>query len=161
MAQQLDKAMTLHVNGRDFPVDADIRTSLLDALREHLHLSGTKKGCDQGQCGACTVHIDGKAVLSCLTLAVAAQGHEITTIEGLADGEELHPMQTAFIENDAFQCGYCTPGQIMAAVACVNDGFADDDAAIREYMSGNLCRCAAYPNIVAAVKQAAALMKGA
>jgi xanthine dehydrogenase YagT iron-sulfur-binding subunit len=161
MAQQLDKAMTLHVNGRDFPVDADIRTSLLDALREHLHLSGTKKGCDQGQCGACTVHIDGKAVLSCLTLAVAAQGHEITTIEGLADGDELHPMQTAFIENDAFQCGYCTPGQIMAAVACVNDGFADDDAAIREYMSGNLCRCAAYPNIVAAVKQAAALMKGA
>jgi xanthine dehydrogenase YagT iron-sulfur-binding subunit len=126
-----------------------------------LHLSGTKKGCDQGQCGACTVHIDGKAVLSCLTLAVAAQGHEITTIEGLADGDELHPMQTAFIENDAFQCGYCTPGQIMAAVACVNDGFADDDGAIREYMSGNLCRCAAYPNIVAAVKQAAALMKGA
>jgi len=161
MAQQLDQAMTLHVNGRDFPVDADIRTSLLDALREHLHLSGTKKGCDQGQCGACTVHIDGKAVLSCLTLAIAAQGHEITTIEGLADGDELHPMQAAFIDNDAFQCGYCTPGQIMAAVACVNDGFAEDEAAIREYMSGNLCRCAAYPNIVAAVKQAAALMKGA
>jgi xanthine dehydrogenase YagT iron-sulfur-binding subunit len=158
MAMQ-DKMMTLHVNRQDMSIEADIRTSLLDALREHLHLAGSKKGCDQGQCGACTVHIDGKAVLSCLTLAFAAQGHEITTIEGLADGDELHPMQSAFIDNDAFQCGYCTPGQIMSAVACVQDGFAGDEAAIREYMSGNLCRCAAYPNIVAAIRQAAPAMQ--
>ena len=147
--------MILNVNGRDHRVTMDIRTSLLDALREHLDLTGSKKGCDQGQCGACTVDIDGERVLSCLTLAVAAQGKRIETIEGLAGADgALHPMQQAFIDNDGFQCGYCTPGQIMSAVACVREGHAKTDADIREYMSGNLCRCAAYPNIVAAIKQA-------
>jgi xanthine dehydrogenase YagT iron-sulfur-binding subunit len=135
---------------------------LLDALREHLHLTGSKKGCGLGQCGACTVLMDGKRVLSCLTLAAVAQGHEITTIEGLASADgTLHPMQQAFIDHDAFQCGYCTPGQIMSAVACVKEGHAETDANIREYMSGNLCRCAAYPNIVDAIKQAKPLMKEA
>jgi xanthine dehydrogenase YagT iron-sulfur-binding subunit len=152
----------LRVNGRDHRVPLDTRTSLLDALREHLALTGTKKGCDHGQCGACTVLMDGKRVLSCLTLAAVAQGHEVTTIEGLAQPDgTLHPMQQAFIDNDAFQCGYCTPGQIMSAVACVKEGHAETDADIREYMSGNLCRCAAYPNIVDAVKQAKPLMKEA
>jgi xanthine dehydrogenase YagT iron-sulfur-binding subunit len=152
----------LRVNGRDHRVPLDVRTSLLDALRETLALTGTKKGCDHGQCGACTVLMDGKRVLSCLTLAAVAQGHEVTTIEGLAapDGT-LHPMQQAFIDHDAFQCGYCTPGQIVSAVACVKEGHAETDADIREYMSGNLCRCAAYPNIVDAVKQARPLMKEA
>ena len=146
--------MTLEVNGQQRRVTLDVRTSLLDALREHLQLTGSKKGCDQGQCGACTVHIDGRRVLSCLTLAVAAQGRKITTIEGLAPaGGGLHPMQTAFIEHDGFQCGYCTPGQIMSAVACVAEGHARTDEEIREHMSGNLCRCAAYPRIVEAVKQ--------
>jgi xanthine dehydrogenase YagT iron-sulfur-binding subunit len=136
-------------------VTVDARTSLLDALRDHVRLTGTKKGCDHGQCGACTVHIDGKRALSCLIFAAMVEGDEITTIEGLQgpDGE-LHPMQQAFIDNDAFQCGYCTPGQIMAAVACVKEGHAESTADIREYMSGNLCRCAAYPNIVAAIQQA-------
>jgi xanthine dehydrogenase YagT iron-sulfur-binding subunit len=147
--------MTLRVNGRDHSVALDARTSLLDALREHIGLTGSKKGCDQGQCGACTVQIDGRRVLSCLTLAAVAEGHEVTTIEGLAAADgALHPMQQAFIDNDAFQCGYCTPGQIMSAVACVQEGHANSDAEIREYMSGNLCRCAAYPNIVAAINQA-------
>jgi xanthine dehydrogenase YagT iron-sulfur-binding subunit len=133
----------------------DMRVTLLDALREHLDLTGSKKGCDQGQCGACTVHVDGQRVLSCLTLAVAVQGKHIQTIEGLAGTNgSLHPMQQAFIDQDAFQCGYCTPGQIMSAVACVKEGHARTDADIQEYMSGNLCRCAAYPKIVAAVKQA-------
>jgi xanthine dehydrogenase YagT iron-sulfur-binding subunit len=146
--------VTLRVNGRDHRLGLDPRTALLDALREHLHLTGSKKGCDQGQCGACTVHIDGARVLSCLTLAVAAEGRRITTIEGLAPSEgALHPMQQAFIDHDAFQCGYCTPGQIMSAVACVQEGHAGTDVEIREYMSGNLCRCAAYPNIVAAIRQ--------
>jgi xanthine dehydrogenase YagT iron-sulfur-binding subunit len=147
--------LTLDVNGRERRLTLDPRTSLLDALREHLGLTGSKKGCDQGQCGACTVHADGRRVLSCLTLAVAAQGQRITTIEGLAgtDGA-LHPMQQAFIDHDAFQCGYCTPGQIMSAVACVAEGHATSDDDIREYMSGNICRCAAYPNIVAAIRQA-------
>ena len=148
--------MTLKINGRDRHLALDPRTTLLDALRDHLELTGAKKGCDQGQCGACTVHVDGRRVLACLTLAAAVQGRAVTTIEGLAPGEALHPMQAAFIEHDAFQCGYCTPGQIMSAVACVHEGHAADDDAIREYMSGNLCRCAAYPKIVAAIRDAAA-----
>ena len=132
------------------------RVTLLDALRDHLGLNGTKKGCDQGQCGACTVHVDGVRVLACLTLAAQVEGREITTIEGLAQpGGELHPVQAAFLEQDGFQCGYCTPGQIMSAVACIREGHAGSDAEIREYMSGNLCRCGAYPHIVAAVRQAA------
>ncbi|WP_293386240.1 (2Fe-2S)-binding protein [Phenylobacterium sp.] len=151
-------AMILNINGRDHHVALDPRTTLLDALRDHLALTGSKKGCDQGQCGACTVHVDGRRVLACLTLAATVQGRAVTTIEGLAEGETLHPMQAAFIEHDAFQCGYCTPGQIMSAVACVHEGHAVSDDAIREYMSGNLCRCAAYPKIVAAVKDAAPKM---
>jgi xanthine dehydrogenase YagT iron-sulfur-binding subunit len=145
----------LNVNGQARELHLDVRTTVLDALREHLHLTGSKKGCDQGQCGACTVHMDGERVLSCLTLAVAAQGKRIETIEGLAhtDGT-LHPMQKAFIDQDGFQCGYCTPGQIMSAVACVREGHAKTDEDIREYMSGNLCRCGAYPKIVAAIRQA-------
>jgi xanthine dehydrogenase YagT iron-sulfur-binding subunit len=152
----------LRVNGQDHQLSLDVRTTLLDALREHMGLTGSKKGCDHGQCGACTVLVDGKRILSCLTFAAIAQGREVTTIEGLAapDGS-LHPMQQAFIDHDAFQCGYCTPGQIMSAVACVNEGHADSPAEIREYMSGNLCRCAAYPNIVDAVEQAKTQMKGA
>jgi xanthine dehydrogenase YagT iron-sulfur-binding subunit len=147
--------LTLDVNGRRHRVALDARTSLLDALREHLGLTGAKKGCDHGQCGACTVLIEGRRVLACLTLAVAAEGRPVTTIEGLAGPNgALHPMQQAFVDHDAFQCGYCTPGQIMSAVACVREGHARTDADIREYMSGNLCRCAAYPNIVAAIKQA-------
>ncbi|MBV8567091.1 MAG: (2Fe-2S)-binding protein, partial [Methylobacteriaceae bacterium] len=134
----------------------------LDALRERLGLTGSKKGCDHGQCGACTVLIDGKRVLSCLTLAAVAEGRDITTIEGLSrvDGP-LHPLQPAFIDQDGFQCGYCTPGQIMSAIACVNEGHAGSPAEIREFMSGNLCRCGAYPNIVTAIEQAKTLMKGA
>jgi xanthine dehydrogenase YagT iron-sulfur-binding subunit len=154
--------ITLRVNGRDHPLALDVRTTLLDALREHIGLTGSKKGCDQGQCGACTVMVDGRRVLSCLTLAASVEGRDVTTIEGLANPDgTLHPMQQAFVDNDAFQCGYCTPGQIMSAVACVNEGHAETDAAIREYMSGNLCRCAAYPNIVDAVKQAKPQMKEA
>ncbi|MEY9594083.1 MULTISPECIES: (2Fe-2S)-binding protein [unclassified Bradyrhizobium] len=153
--------VTLNVNGKDKRLSIDARTTVLDALREHLKLTGSKKGCDHGQCGACTVLIDDRRVLSCLTLALAAEGQEITTIEGLATDDRLHPMQQAFIDNDAFQCGYCTPGQIMSAIACVKEGHAGSEADIREYMSGNICRCAAYPNIVAAVKQAAPeIMKG-
>jgi len=147
--------MTLRVNGEDRALSIDARTALLDALREHLGLTGSKKGCDHGQCGACTVMVDGRRVISCLTLAIATQGKDIITIEGLSRGDTLHPMQLAFIEQDAFQCGYCTPGQIMSAIACVKEGHANSDEDIREYMSGNICRCAAYPNIVAAVKQAA------
>src|SRR6185312_1021096 len=126
---------------------------LLDALRERLELTGTKKGCDLGQCGACTLHVDGRRVLSCLTLAAAAQGRTITTIEGLASGKTLHPMQEAFVECDGFQCGYCSPGQIMSAVALLDEPCGDADDDVRELMSGNICRCGAYPNIIAAVQQ--------
>lgn len=147
--------VTLRVNGQARSLRIEPRTTLLDALREYLNLTGTKKGCDHGQCGACTVHVDGKRINSCLTLAVMTQGKEITTIEGLAKGEELHPMQAAFIKHDGFQCGYCTPGQIMSGVACVQEGHATTDPQAREWMSGNLCRCGAYPNILAAVREVA------
>jgi xanthine dehydrogenase YagT iron-sulfur-binding subunit len=146
--------LNLEINGRAHALDVEPRVTLLDALREQLGLTGTKKGCDQGQCGACTVHVDGQRVLACLTLAAQVEGRKVTTIEGLAEGE-LHPVQAAFLERDAFQCGYCTPGQIMSAVACIREGHAGSDDEIREYMSGNLCRCGAYPNIVAAVREAA------
>jgi xanthine dehydrogenase YagT iron-sulfur-binding subunit len=152
--------VSLKVNGKNETLRIDPRVTLLDALRDRIQLTGTKKGCDHGQCGACTVHIDGKSVLSCLTLAVMARGKEITTIEGLAQGDELHPVQEAFIACDGFQCGYCTSGQIMSAVACIQDGHIGSDTEIREFMSGNLCRCGAYPNIVDAIKMAAPKMKG-
>jgi len=142
----------LTVNGTQHVVDLEPRVSLLDALRDRLALTGSKKGCDQGTCGACTVWVDGRRVLACLTLAITCEGRRITTIEGLATGGELHPMQRAFIERDAFQCGYCTPGQIMSAVALLREGHADTDDDIAEFMSGNLCRCAAYPNIRAAIR---------
>ena len=147
--------LVLRVNGQEHRLALDPRVTLLDALREHLGLTGAKKGCDQGQCGACTMLVDGRRVLGCLMLAAQAEGKPVTTIEGLAAADgTLHPMQQAFVEHDAFQCGYCTPGQIMSAVGCVQEGHAATPAEIREYMSGNLCRCAAYPNIVAAVEQA-------
>jgi xanthine dehydrogenase YagT iron-sulfur-binding subunit len=144
----------LNVNGKVHAVHLDPRTSLLDALREELALSGTKKGCDHGQCGACTVLIDDRRVLSCLTLAAVASGRRVTTVEGLAQGGQLHPVQAAFLKHDAFQCGYCTPGQIVSAVGLLKEGCPADTASIRECMSGNLCRCGAYPNIVAAVQEA-------
>ena len=145
-------AVVMRVNGRERDLRLEPRVSLLDALREHLGLTGSKKGCDQGTCGACTVWVDGRRVLACLTLAVTCEGHAVTTIEGLAADGELHPMQAAFVEHDAFQCGYCTPGQIMSAVKLLEEGHADDDAEIAEWMSGNICRCAAYPNIRAAIR---------
>ena len=148
-------AVTLNVNGAPYPLTLDPRTTLLDALRERLGLTGTKKGCDMGACGACTVHVDGRRMVSCLTLAAMADGRAVTTIEGLAQGGELHPVQAAFIEHDGFQCGYCTPGQIMSAVALINEGRATSDGNIREFMSGNICRCGAYPNIVDAIKSVA------
>jgi xanthine dehydrogenase YagT iron-sulfur-binding subunit len=148
--------ISLDINGQLHDLTVEPRVTLLDALREHLCLTGTKKGCDQGQCGACTVHIDGARVLSCLTLAAQVEGRQISTIEGLSsENGDLHPVQAAFVEHDAFQCGYCTPGQIMSAVACIREGHANSDSEIREYMSGNLCRCGAYNSIVAAVRQAA------
>ncbi|MEW6632476.1 MAG: (2Fe-2S)-binding protein [Pseudomonadota bacterium] len=153
---------SLKINKRSYDISLDTRTSLLDALRDHIGLTGTKKGCDHGQCGACTVLVDGKRVLSCLSFAVMNEGKDITTIEGLASRDgKLHPMQRAFIDHDAFQCGYCTPGQILSAIGCVNEGHAESEDDIREYMSGNICRCAAYPNIVAAVLQARDETKGA
>jgi xanthine dehydrogenase YagT iron-sulfur-binding subunit len=147
--------VTLQVNGRPHEVEVEARTTLLDALRDRLRLTGTKKGCALGQCGACTVLVDGRRINACLTLAVMQQGRAITTIEGLAQDGELHPVQAAFVEHDGFQCGYCTPGQIVSAVALIAEGHAGSDDEIREYMSGNICRCGAYTNIVAAVRQAA------
>jgi xanthine dehydrogenase YagT iron-sulfur-binding subunit len=145
--------VVLTINSQVRELRIEPRVSLLDALRERLGLTGSKKGCDQGTCGACTVWVDGRRVLACLTLAVACEGHEVTTIEGLAADGELHPMQAAFVEHDAFQCGYCTPGQIMSAVKLLEEGHAGDDAEIAEWMSGNICRCAAYPNIRAAIRE--------
>jgi xanthine dehydrogenase YagT iron-sulfur-binding subunit len=145
--------VNLTVNGTAHKLSIEPRVTLLDLLREQLHLTGTKKGCDYGQCGACTVHVDGQRVNSCLTLAMMVDGKKITTIEGLAKGDELHPMQEAFIKHDGFQCGYCTPGQIMSAVACIREGHANTEGEIREYMSGNICRCGAYPNIVNAIHE--------
>jgi len=146
--------LSMEVNGSLVSVDVEPRITLLDLLRERLHLTGTKKGCDLGQCGACTVHVNGKRVLSCLSLAIMQQGKKVTTIEGLAKGDALHPMQEAFIKHDGFQCGYCTPGQIMSAVACVREGHAGNAEEVRQYMSGNICRCGAYPNIVDAIMEA-------
>jgi len=143
--------LSIEINGVDHSLSIEPRVTLLDLMREQLALTGTKKGCDHGQCGACTVHVDGHRVLSCLTLAVTVEGKKVTTIEGLADGDKLHPMQAAFIEHDGFQCGYCTPGQIMSAIGCIREGHANSDDEIREYMSGNICRCGAYPNIVKAI----------
>ena len=145
---------SLRVNGKHYPVSVDARATLVDTLRERLGLTGTKKGCDRGECGACTVHVEGRRVLACMTLAVMAADKEVTTIEGLA-GDALHRVQAAFIEHDAFQCGYCTPGQIMSAVGCIRENHAGSEREIREFMSGNICRCGAYPGIVAAVAAAA------
>ena len=151
----METELSLTINGASRTVTIDVRATLLDALRERLQLTGTKKGCDRGECGACTVHIDGRRVLSCMTLALLAEGRAVTTIEGLANGGKLHPVQAAFIEHDAFQCGFCTPGQIMSAVACIAEGHAGSQSDIGEFMSGNICRCAAYPQIRAAVLAAA------
>ncbi|PRY07935.1 xanthine dehydrogenase YagT iron-sulfur-binding subunit [Paraburkholderia sp. BL6669N2] len=143
----------LTVNGNLYTLSLDPRTTLLDALREHLHLTGTKKGCDHGQCGACTVHVNGRRVNACLSLAGTHAGDEITTIEGIGQPEALHPMQAAFVECDGYQCGYCTSGQIMSAVALLDEAVGPGDAEVREAMSGNLCRCGAYQNIVAAIQR--------
>ncbi|MEU1303710.1 (2Fe-2S)-binding protein [Streptomyces shenzhenensis] len=148
-------SVSLTVNGRRHSVMVDNRTSLLDLLREHLELPGTKKGCNAGACGSCTVLVDGRRVNSCLALAVRLEGAEVTTIEGLADGDRLHPLQEAFIEQDAFQCGYCTPGQIMSGVGCMREGHTGSAGEIREWMSGNICRCGCYTKIVRAVQQTA------
>ena len=145
--------LKIEINGTVHSLSVEPRVTLLDLLREQLKLTGTKKGCDHGQCGACTVHVDGKRVLSCMSLAVMQEGKKVTTIEGLAKGEQLHPMQEAFIKHDGFQCGYCTPGQIMSAIACIKEGHANNAGEIREYMSGNICRCGAYPNIVEAITE--------
>jgi len=144
--------VSLRVNGKKYDLRIDPRTTLLDCLREHLHLTGSKKGCDHGQCGACTVHINGRRVLSCLSLAALHEGDEITTLEGIGQPDNLHPVQAAFVECDAYQCGYCTPGQIMSAVALLNEPCGPGDADVKEFMSGNICRCGAYPNIVAAIQ---------
>ena len=146
--------VNLKINGKSHALDVDPRVTLLDALRERLQLTGSKKGCDHGQCGACTVLVNGRRINSCLTLAVMHEGDDITTIEGIANGDELHPVQAAFIEHDGFQCGYCTPGQICSAIALLKENHANSDDEIREWMSGNICRCGAYPNILAAIKEA-------
>lgn len=154
IASALEKMpLKIEVNGLKHSLSVEPRVTLLDLLREQLNLTGTKKGCDHGQCGACTVHVNGRRINSCMTLAVMQEGKKVTTIEGLANGDKLHPMQQAFIKHDGFQCGYCTPGQIMSAVACVREGHANSETEIREYMSGNICRCGAYPNIVAAITE--------
>ena len=153
-ASMANNKVRLTVNGRQHVLDLDPRTTLLDTLREHLSLAGTKKGCDHGQCGACTVHVNGRRVNSCLVLAVAQEGNDITTIEGLGQPGALHPVQAAFLEHDAYQCGYCTPGQIMSAAALLKEPCGPSDADVREFMSGNICRCGAYVNIVAAIQQA-------
>jgi len=159
-AERLD--LGLRVNGVDRElVGVDARVTLLDLLREQLDLTGAKKGCNRGECGACTVLLDGRRVNGCMVLAAAADGREVTTVEGLASGEELHPVQRAFTDHDAFQCGFCTPGQVISAVACIIEGHAAGDAEIREWMSGNICRCSSYPQIVEAVKAAAAELDGA
>lgn len=152
--------MSFAVNGKPATTPLDPRTTLLDHLRETMNLVGTKKGCDHGQCGACTVLVDGKRVLSCLQLAATVRG-DVTTIEGLSDGDDLHPMQEAFLQHDAYQCGYCTPGQIMSAVACIEEGHAASDEEIAAWMSGNLCRCAAYPQIRSAIASVAAQKEAA
>jgi len=153
IARHAAALVTLEVNGVVRSVELEPRVSLLDALREHLQLTGSKKGCDQGTCGACTVWVDGRRVLPCLTLAVTCEGREVTTIEGVGADGVPHPMQRAFVEHDAFQCGFCTPGQIMSAIALIEEGNASTDEAIAEFMSGNICRCAAYPNIRAAIRE--------
>jgi xanthine dehydrogenase YagT iron-sulfur-binding subunit len=145
--------LSIEINGQQHNLKVEPRLTLLDLLRERLKLTGTKKGCDQGQCGACTVHVDGVRTNSCLSLAIMDDGAKVTTIEGLANGNTLHPMQEAFIKHDGFQCGYCTPGQIMSAVACIHEGHANSETEIREFMSGNICRCGAYANIVNAIKE--------
>jgi xanthine dehydrogenase YagT iron-sulfur-binding subunit len=145
--------LSIEINGQQHNLKVEPRTTLLDLLRERLKLTGTKKGCDQGQCGACTVHVDGIRVNSCLSLAIMNDGAKVTTIEGLSTGKDLHPMQEAFIKHDGFQCGYCTPGQIMSAVACIKEGHAGSEPEIREFMSGNICRCGAYANIVNAIQE--------
>jgi xanthine dehydrogenase YagT iron-sulfur-binding subunit len=152
IASAIEKVpLKIEVNGVKHSLSVEPRVTLLDLLREQLSLTGTKKGCDHGQCGACTVHVNGRRINSCLTLAVMQEGKKVTTIEGLSKGDQLHPMQQAFIKHDGFQCGYCTPGQIMSAVACIREGHANTEAEIREYMSGNICRCGAYSNIVDAI----------
>lgn len=143
--------LELEINGKAYSLSVEPRVTLLDLLREQLGLTGTKKGCDHGQCGCCTVHVDGKRINSCLSLAVMNNGKKVTTIEGLAKGDDLHPMQEAFVKHDGFQCGYCTPGQIMSAICCIREGHANSAGEIREYMSGNICRCGAYPNIIDAI----------
>src|ERR1700754_152553 len=154
-ADQLD--IRLRVNGVDRQLErVDARVTLLDLLREHLHLTGAKKGCNHGECGACTILLDGRRVNGCLVLAAAADGREVVSVEGLASGEQLHAVQRAFIDHDAFQCGFCTPGQVISAVACIEEGHTSSEREIREWMSGNICRCSSYPQIVEAVKAAAA-----
>jgi xanthine dehydrogenase YagT iron-sulfur-binding subunit len=145
--------LQIEINAVEYNLSVEPRVTLLDLLREQLHLTGTKKGCDHGQCGCCTVHVDGIRINSCLSLAVMNQGKKVTTIEGLASGDKLHPMQEAFMKHDGFQCGYCTPGQIMSAIACIKEGHASNAAEIREYMSGNICRCGAYPNMIDAIME--------
>ena len=145
--------LQVEINGKQYDLSVEPRTTVLDLLRENLHLTGTKKGCDWGQCGACTIHINGRRVLACMSLAIMQQGKKITTIEGLSSGDKLHPMQQAFVQHDGFQCGYCTPGQIMSAIGCIHEGHAGSKEEIREYMSGNICRCGAYNNITDAIDE--------